>query len=144
MRPLRYSPKGCLPSRRRARRLAAILERLPVLPGVEDFAGRAALEFADDAVLGHEVDQAGGAAVADAQGALQERAGAAALADDDLNGRLVQLVALLQGRAPVLAPRTAVDLELDQLAAELDGVALEELADAVDLGIRDIGPLGAD
>ena len=90
--------------RRRAGGLAAVLEGFPVLPRVEDFAGRAALELADDAVLGHEVDQPGGAAVADAQGALQERARAAALADDDLDGGLVQLVSLLQRRAAVLAP----------------------------------------
>ena len=74
----------------------------------------------------------------------KQRARAAALADDDLDGRLVQLVALLERRASVLARRAAADLELDQLAAELDGVLLEVLADPVDLGVGDVRPLGAD
>src|SRR5262249_4032345 len=79
------------------------LHGLPVFPGVQPLARGAALELADDAVLGHEVDQAGGAAVADPQGALEERGGTSALADDDLDGRLVQFVALLQRLALVLA-----------------------------------------
>ena len=83
--------------------LAAVLEGFPLFPGVEDFAGRAALEFADDAVFGHEVDEPGRPAVADAEGALEQRARAASLADHDLDRRLVELVALLERGAAVLA-----------------------------------------
>ena len=59
----------------------------------QHLAGVAAVVGADDAVLGHEVDEAAGAAVADAEGALQERRAAALLADDDLDGLLVDGVA---------------------------------------------------
>ena len=43
-----------------------------------------------------------------------------------------------------LPPGAAADLELHQLAAELDGVLLQVLADPVDLGVGDVRPLGAD
>ena len=44
---------------------------LPIFLLVQHFAGVAAVVGADDAVLGHVVDEAGGAAIADAEGALQ-------------------------------------------------------------------------
>ena len=99
--------------------LVAVLQGFPFFPVIQDFAGGAGLELADDAVLGHEVDQAGGAAVADPEGPLEEGGRApTALADDDLDGGLVELVAGLEGVA-VLAD--SADLELGQLAAELLG-----------------------
>src|SRR4051812_38441140 len=52
-------------SRRRFGGLAAILHGLPFLPAIEDLACRAALELADDAILGHEVDEPGRATVPD-------------------------------------------------------------------------------
>src|SRR5208337_5682920 len=121
----------------------AVLERLPFLPRVKDLARLALLELADDAVFGHEVDQPRGAAVADAQGTLQERARAAALADHDLDGRLVELVALLQPGTPVLAG-SAADLVLHHLAAELDRIALQILANPLQLSVGHISPLRAD
>src|SRR5271166_4123121 len=45
---------------------ATVLERFPFVPRVEHFAGRAALVLADNAVLGHEVDESRSAAIADA------------------------------------------------------------------------------
>src|SRR5262249_55359489 len=73
------------------------LHPLPVGQGDEDVAGLAAVVLTHDAVFGHEVDQPGGAAVADAQSPLQERDAAAAFADDQIDRGLVQIVALLQG-----------------------------------------------
>src|SRR5579863_5106381 len=118
-------------------RITAVLERFPLIPRVEDLAGRAALELADDAVLGHEVDEPGCAAVADTERALEQRARTAALADDDFDGRLVQVVALLEGRTAVLAAGSAADLHLHQFAAKLGRIPLQVLTDAVDLGVRD-------
>src|SRR5437879_1331303 len=141
----RNSPEWLSPSRDRfIFDRTAVLEGFPLLPGVEDLAGRAALVLADDPVLGHEVDQPGGAAVADPQGSLEERAGAPALADHDLDGRLVEFIALFQRGTAVLAPGAAAHLELEQLPAELDLVTLQVLADAVDLQVGDIRALGAD
>ena len=79
---------------RQGRLAAAAGHLLPLLDGHEDFAGLRAVVGADDAVLGHEVDQPGGPAVADAQRPLQERNAAAALADHHVDGRLVELVAV--------------------------------------------------
>ena len=50
---------------------AAVLEGFPLFPVVKHLAGRAALEFADDAVFGHEVDEPGRPAVADSERPLQ-------------------------------------------------------------------------
>src|SRR5262249_45612158 len=62
---------------------------LPVIRLVQHFAGVTAVVGTDDAVFGHVVDEAGGAAVADAERALQQRDAAAAFADDDFDSRFV-------------------------------------------------------
>src|SRR6185437_4542731 len=82
---------------------AAVLEILPLFPGVENLTGCTVLELADDAVFGHEVDQAGGAAVTDAQCPLKQRARTSPFSDDDLDGCLVKLVALFERLAALLA-----------------------------------------
>src|SRR5262245_16169112 len=71
-----------------AGRDVAFLELLPFLQRVLHLASVAAVVGADDAVLGHPVDHPRRAAVADAEGALQQGDAAAAFADDDLDGLL--------------------------------------------------------
>src|SRR6516162_9078773 len=74
--------------------LRRLLERFPLLKGVLHLAGVAAVVGADDAVLRHPVDHACGAAVADAERALEQRHAASAFADDDLDGLLIKRIAL--------------------------------------------------
>src|SRR5690242_6406400 len=97
-------------SPRRRRQLAPVFERFPVVPRVKDLPRRAALELADDSVLGHEVDEPGRAAVADAERSLEQRARAAPLPDDDLDRGFVKLVAFLERSTPILTSGTAADL----------------------------------
>ena len=72
--------------------------RFPIFDRDHHFAGLRAVVLADDAVLGHEVDQPRRPAVADAQRPLQQRHAAAPLADHDVDRRFVQLVAVLAAR----------------------------------------------
>ena len=88
-----------------------------------------AVVLADDAVFGHEVDQPGGAAVADAQRPLQQRDAAAAFADHDVDGRFVQLVAVGQLAGAFAAGRIG-GLELHQLVDELRLGRADEVDDA--------------
>src|ERR1019366_2533625 len=60
--------------------------------GFEDFAGLGAVGGAHDAVLLHEVDQARGAAIADAQAAPKRRRRGAAHFAADAHGVLVEIV----------------------------------------------------
>src|SRR5262249_50725249 len=78
------------PSRRDAPR---IFQLFPLIGRVQHFASVAAVVGADNAVLGHEVNEASGPAVADAKCTLQQRNTAAAFADDDLDRLFVNLVA---------------------------------------------------
>ena len=54
--------------------------------GFEEFAGAGAVGGADEAVALHEVDQMGGAAVADAETSLEERGGGFAELEDQADG----------------------------------------------------------
>src|SRR6476661_333490 len=74
-------------------RLLSLLERFPFLDRELHLASAGAVVGADDAVFGHPVDHPRAAAVADAEGALQERDRAAAFADDDFDGLLVKGIA---------------------------------------------------
>src|SRR5262249_56881730 len=111
---------------RRARLGAPLLELLE--RRAVHLASMAALEVAEDAVGGHEVDQARGARVADREAPLQQRRRPALRLDDELRGLLVELV--LRGRVLALRGRAL----LDQLARELGrAVLLEELDHRLDL-----------
>src|ERR1039458_3269039 len=70
-----------------------------VVGGFEDFAGFAAVGGADQAVVLHHVDEVGGAAVADAQAALQQRGAGLAELEDQAHGVVEQVVVLLAGVA---------------------------------------------
>ena len=58
--------------------------------GFEEFAGAGAVGGADKAVALHEVDQMGGAAVADAEASLEERGGGFAEFEDQADGVVEQ------------------------------------------------------
>ena len=57
-----------------------------VVGGFEDLAGLASVGGADQAVVLHHVDEVGGAAVADAQAALEERGAGLAELEDQAHG----------------------------------------------------------
>src|SRR5262249_27441613 len=91
-----YSPAGPWCQTDSRLRRGAGLQLLPLLRIEQHLAGRAAVVHADDAILGHEVDQPGRAAVADAEPALQARDAAAWLADPPLDRLLVHRIALAE------------------------------------------------
>src|ERR1035438_5164896 len=70
-----------------------------VVGGFEDFAGLGAVGGADQAVVLHHVDEMGGAAVADAQAALEERGAGLAELEDETDGVVEEVVVLLAGFA---------------------------------------------
>src|SRR5439155_18217782 len=81
------------------RRAAAGPARLLAAPGQvlgphEDLAGLGAVAGADDPVLLHHVDEARGLRVAEAHAALEERDGRLVLADHEVHGVPVEVIAL--------------------------------------------------
>jgi len=65
--------------------------------GFEEFAGAGAVGGADEAVAFHEVDEVGGAAVADAEAALEERGGGFAELEDEAYGVVEEFVVVALG-----------------------------------------------
>ena len=61
---------------------------------LEDFAWLGAVGGADDAVALHQIDEVGGAAVADAQTPLQKRGRSLAVFQHDAHGVLIKLVVI--------------------------------------------------
>ena len=106
------------------------MQLFPFIDGHQHFAGLRASVGADDSVLGHEVDEPSGATVADPQGALEQRATAATLADHHIDGRLVEFVAFPQFlHQAAVAFVLAFHLHIDQFGHE---VLLAAAAAAID------------
>ena len=124
-------------------RLAAVTGG-PFFHRHQHLAGLAPLVLADDAVFGHEIDQPGPAAVADAEGPLQERDAAAALADDHLDGRLVELVLVLAAAGRLGVGLTAGGLEIDQFRGILRLAGADGAHHAADLVVADERSLAAE
>ena len=129
------------------------LDLLPFLDGHHDLAGDGALVGADDAGDAHEVDEAGGAGVADGQAALEQGDGTAPGFEDDLDGAVEHGVFLGGGEGGggvVLAGQDAVlvgaagGAHLHEGAFEgWRGDLLEELDDLADLLVVHQGSLAA-
>ena len=106
------------------------MQLFPLIDGHQHFAGLRSGIGADDAVLGHKIDESRGASVADAERALEQRAAAAAFADHDVDGRFVELVAFAQlFHQSAVAVVRAFHLHVDKLG---DEVLLAAAAAAVD------------
>src|SRR5260370_12071860 len=86
--------------------MRGIVELFHPVAVLEDFARLGAVGRTDNAVLLHQVDQARGAPVSDAQAALQRGSGCAARVTDHANGVLVKIVVdtLPPAAIPIASP----------------------------------------
>ena len=119
------------------------LLRLPLLHREEYFAGLRAGIDPHDAVLSHEIDEAGPAAVADAEGALEERHAPTPLADHHLNGGVVHVVLVFR-RCPTGRVARRCRLEVDQLRRVLRLARPHRRHHSGDLLVGEVGPLAAE
>ena len=112
----------------------------PLVHREQHLAGLRAGILADHAILRHEVDQPGTAAIAHAQRPLQQRHAAAALADHHLDGGLVHFVAVLSSRALRRIARRG-RLEVHELLGILRLGRADRGHHAADLLVGEIGAL---
>ena len=115
----------------------------PLLQREQNLAGLRPGILPHHAILRHEIDQPGTAAVADAQGPLQQRHAAAAFADHDFHSRLVHVVAFLRRNAlGGIGGRGR--LQVDQLRGILRLGGADRSHHPADFVVAEIGALAAE
>src|ERR1039458_2619946 len=95
-----------------------------VVGGFEDFAGLGAVGGTDQAIALHHVDEVGGAAVADAQAALQQRGAGLAELEDEADCVVEEIVVFLAGFAVAVEFLAGVVLGPFEEAMDVLGLAL--------------------
>ena len=145
--PRRLLGRGELNSRGRTLRRrrsvglhAPAAHRGPLLQADNYVARLGAVVGSHDPVLGHEINEPGGAAVTDAQRTLQERNAASTLADHDVHSRLIELVAAARRRSALRGG----GLQLHQLRDKLRLGGGHGADHTVDLVVAEVGSLAAD
>ena len=117
---------------------------LPLIDGDDHLASLRPCILADNPILGHEVDQTCGSAIADPQCPLEQRATPSALADHHVHCRFVQIVTLPEtSRNRVLLLVVIFDLQLHELLHKVLFTGAAVVDDRVDFIVAQVSPLAS-